>query len=176
MRQVKRLVVALAFAALAACGSEDSNALNGQSAPAGGDPAGGIDPLGKDNATEKAGLEAATKRKCGDCHDGPKGKMSGRPTSLGKDASVELYPPNLTPDKDTGIGGWSDDQLANAMRTGLDRQGLQLCSQMKHDAQMSDFEAYSIVKYLRTLPAVSNKVLRSVCPPLKTKEEQAQAQ
>ena len=37
---------------------------------------------------------------------------------------------------------------------------------------MSDFEVYSIVKYLRSLPAVSNKILRSVCPPLKSKSEQ----
>jgi hypothetical protein len=34
---------------------------------------------------------------------------------------------------------------------------------------------YSIVKYLRSIPPVKQKVLRSVCPPLKTKEAQTSA-
>ena len=44
---------------------------------------------------------------------------------------------------------------------------------MTHFSDMTDFEVYSIVKYLRSIPPVKNKVPRSVCPPLKTKEEQA---
>jgi hypothetical protein len=101
--------------------------------------------------------------------------MAGKTEALaGQDPGIELYPPNLTNDKDTGIGAWNDDQLAAAIRTGFDKDGLNLCPQMKHIADMSDFEAYSIVKYLRALPAVANKVPRSVCPPLKTKEEQTQ--
>ena len=94
--------------------------------------------------------------------------MAGATTPLGQqDPGIELYPPNLTPDDDTGIGTWTDDNLANAIRTGLDKEGLELCPQMKHFADMSDYEAYSIVKYLRSLPPVKNKVPRSVCPPLK---------
>jgi len=100
--------------------------------------------------------------------------MAGTATPLTQqEPGIMLYPPNLTNDKDTGIGTWSDDQLATAMRTGLDDQGLNLCPQMKHFADMSDFEAYSIVKYLRSIPAVTNRVPRSICPPLKTAEESA---
>ncbi len=40
-------------------------------------------------------------------------------------------------------------------------------------ADMCDFEVYSIVKYLRALPPVKQKILRSVCTPLKNKEEQS---
>lgn len=124
-------------------------------------------------ASVSAGETAVTRRRCVNCHDSEAGKMAGRTTSLTlPDSGVELYPPNLTNDEATGIGAWSDDQLATAMRAGLDEDGLNLCPQMKHLADMSDFEAYSIVKYLRSLPAVVNKVPRSVCPPLKTKEEQ----
>ena len=160
------LGVALAAGAMA-CGGDDST-LGG-----GGGSSGAVDPYSKENASEEAGAQAIQKRRCVECHDSPSGKMAGRAEPIAnKDPSVELYPPNLTPDVDTGIGGWSDDQLANAIRTGLDKEGLNLCPQMQHFADMSDFEVYSIVKYLRTLPAVKNQVPRSVCPPLKLKEEQ----
>ena len=68
--------------------------------------------------------------------------------------------------------GYTDDLLARAIREGYDKNDQQLCPQMKHFAEMTDFEVYSIVKYLRSLPPVNQKVLRSVCPPLKSKEEQ----
>jgi hypothetical protein len=152
----------------AACG-EDSGELRG----GGSEEA---DPLGKENATLAAGTEAVQKRRCVDCHDGAAGKMAGRSDALAyRDPEIELYPPNLTPDPETGIGSWTDDQLANAIRTGLDVEGLNLCPQMTHFAEMSDFEVYSIVMYLRSLPPVRNDVPRSVCPPLKLKEEQETA-
>ncbi len=88
------------------------------------------------------------------------------------DPRVELYPPNLTPDDETGIGTWRDEQLALAIRTGQDQTGLALCPQMTHFSTMNDYEAYSIVKYLRSIPAVKQRIPRSVCPPLKTKDEQ----
>jgi hypothetical protein len=62
--------------------------------------------------------------------------------------------------------------MANAIRTGLDVEGLNLCPQMTHFTDMSDFEVYSIVLYLRSLPPVRNDVPRSICPPLELKEEQ----
>jgi len=98
------------------------------------------------------------------------------------DTRVELYPPNLTPDPDTGIGdgsnpdpakkSYTDDLLARAIRSGIDNDDLELCPEMKHFADMTDFEVYSIVKYLRSIPPVNQKILRSVCPPLKTKDQQ----
>ena len=129
-------------------------------------------PECKEIAEAKSGELAVQRRRCVNCHNSDKGTMAGTSTPLGQqDPGIELYPPNLTPDDETGIGGWTDDNLANAIRTGLDKEGLELCPQMKHFAEMSDFEAYSIVKYLRTLPAVKNKVPRSICPPLKMAEE-----
>src|SRR3954471_14082329 len=119
--------IAIAFAAMAwACGGDD---------PPSGDPAKGSgaasgscpdeNPECKEIATESAGAVAAQRRKCVDCHDSPSGKLSGRTTGIpGQQEGIELYPPNLTNDKDTGIGAWTDDQLANAIRTGLDKEGL----------------------------------------------------
>lgn len=129
-------------------------------------------PECKEIAEASAGELAVQRRRCVTCHNSDKGTMAGASTPLGQqDPGVELYPPNLTPDDETGIGTWTDDNLANAIRTGLDKEGLELCPQMKHFADMSDYEAYSIVKYLRSLPAVKNKVPRSVCPPLKLRDE-----
>ncbi len=127
-----------------------------------------------------AGQQAVVKRRCQTCHGED---MSGSVTALpnqpqtvsGED--VELFPPNLTPDP-TGAappesgGKWGDDQLALAIRTGVDNESQALCPQMKHFSEMSDFEVYSIVKYLRSLPPVNKAVPRSVCPPTKTKEQQ----
>ena len=82
-------------------------------------------------------------------------------------------PPAVDPtNPDPAKRGYTDDLLARAIRSGLDKDDLELCPQMKHFADMTDFEVFSIIKYLRSLPPVKQKILRSVCPPLKTKEEQ----
>jgi len=125
-------------------------------------------------ATVEAGKQAVVKRKCVECHGdnmaGNTTPIPSQPTALGE--AVELYPPNLTGDDETGTGKWSDDALAVAIRYGKDIDSQQLCPQMKHFADMQDFEVYSIIKYVRTLPSVKQRVPRSVCPPLKSKEEQ----
>ncbi len=159
----------------AACGSSD---------PA---PAAAPDPTSREASTAAKGGEAVVKRKCVTCHgDNMAGAVKPLPLAgITTDVRVELYPPNLTPDPDTGIGpppdpsapvrtGYTDDLLARAIRSGIDDDDLELCPEMKHFADMTDFEVYSIVKYLRALPPVKQKVLRSVCPPLKSKDEQSQ--
>lgn len=131
------------------------------------------DPTCKETSDEvEVGRLAVETRECTKCHDSPKGKMAGTSTNISKEEGVELYAPNLTKDYETGIGSWTDDQVVIAIRTGLDNDGMSLCPQMQHFTKIEDAEAYAIVKYLRSLPVVSNKVPRSVCPPLKTKEEQ----
>jgi hypothetical protein len=167
------LFIGLALATSAwACSSSDSGGGNAKSCPP-------DNPNCKEIATESAGAEAVKKRKCVECHGqnmaGSTTMLPGqKPTPTGE--AVELYPPNLTSDEATGVGKWTDDQLAVAIRTGIDNNSQDLCPQMKHFADMSDFEVYSIVKYLRSIPKVSSKIPRSVCPPLKTKEEQKMAQ
>jgi hypothetical protein len=163
------LAVASAIGAIA-CGSSEE---------AGPNPADNT-PQGSEEANVASGELAVQRRKCVECHNSEAGIMAGRttplqvspPTALGE--TIEVYPPNLTNDPETGIGNMSDALLAGAIRTGFDRNGLELCKQMKHFAEMSDFEVYSIIKYLRSLPAVKNVVPRSVCPPLKWKDEQSQ--
>jgi mono/diheme cytochrome c family protein len=166
---------AVALASASACSSSDSAA---PAAP---------DPTSREASTAAKGGEAVVKRKCVNCHGmNMAGAVAPLPlTGITTDVRVELYPPNLTPDPDTGIGagastdpnkkGYTDDLLARAIRSGIDNDDLELCPEMKHFADMTDFEVYSIVKYLRALPPVKQKILRSVCPPLKTKDEQTSA-
>lgn len=132
-------------------------------------------PECKELSTVASGLEAVGKRGCKGCHgDDMAGKTEplGGVTATPQGDPVELYPPNLTSDETTGVGTWSDDALALAIRSGVDHESQALCSQMTHFSQMTDFEVYSIVKYLRSIPKVSKQVPRSVCPPTKTKEQQ----
>jgi len=169
------MVVSFVFAAASvwACGDD----------PAPADPCPKDDPNTlydesecKAFATVNAGSQAIEKRGCKGCHgDDMAGKtdpLTGKPEyekSL-QGLPVKLYTPNLTNDNDTGIGTWKDDELVVAIRDGFDKESLQLCPQMQHYKSMSDFEAYSIVMYLRSIPPVSKKIPRSVCPPTKVEE------
>ena len=67
---------------------------------------------------------------------------------------------NLTPDVETGIGGWTDDQVKIAIRTGLTPEGRVLFPLMPYASfnNLSDEDLNAIVAYLRTLPAVKNQV------------------
>ena len=68
--------------------------------------------------------------------------------------------PNITQDKATGIGGWTDAQIINAIQNGVDNSGAQLFPIMPYASYhfMSQSDAADLVAYLRTVPAVSNSV------------------
>ena len=94
--------------------------------------------------------------------------MSGSAAPIGGQPSgVSLYAPNLTPDQATGIGSWDDLQLQEAIVEGVDKEGLNLCPEMKHYKTMADDEVAAIIAYLRSLPPVKKVIPGSVCPPLK---------
>ncbi len=70
--------------------------------------------------------------------------------------------PNITPDLDTGVGRWSDDTLARAIREGIGLDGRALFPLMPYHRYkyMSDEDLASVIVYLRTL-----KPLRRTLPP-----------
>jgi len=82
-------------------------------------------------------------QKCFSCHQG--------------DYSGLGFYPNITPDMDTGIGSWSDEEIKTAIRDGKDNEGKTLCATMTRydftDAQLSD-----LVIYLKHLPPVKKKI------------------
>ena len=66
--------------------------------------------------------------------------------------------PNLTPDKETGLGTWTDGDKIRAIREGVDKDGRALFPMMPYQgfAKMSDYDVESLVAYLNTLPPVRN--------------------
>jgi len=67
---------------------------------------------------------------------------------------------NLTPDVETGIGSWSEDDIVKALRTGERPDGRILAPIMpwKSLAVLTDEDAYAIAAYLKSLPPVKNAV------------------
>ena len=71
-----------------------------------------------------------------------------------------FYPPNLTPDHETGLGAWSAAEIVRAIRTGVRPDGRVLAPVMPwHNyAVLTDEDATALVGYLRSLPPVRNAV------------------
>ena len=68
---------------------------------------------------------------------------------------------NLSPDKETGIGDWSEDDFIKAAKTGIVPNGLpSLRYPMIPYINLTDTELKAIYAYLKTVPAVNNKVER----------------
>jgi len=82
----------------------------------------------------------------------------GRPFDLGP-AGV-MFTRNLTPDPETGLGEWTDEEIEIAIRTGISRDGRQLHPLMPYTIfnQMADADMDAIIAYLRSIPAVENAV------------------
>ena len=74
------------------------------------------------------------------------------------DLPGQVFAPNLTPDKETGAGTWSDDALARAIREGIgyDDRTLFPIMPYAHYRTMPDEDLASVVVYLRSLPPVRN--------------------
>ncbi len=68
---------------------------------------------------------------------------------------------NLTPDPETGLGKWTGDQIVTAIRKGKRPDGTELSGVMPSAsfANLTDDDAYAIAAFLRSLPAVSNKIV-----------------
>jgi len=65
-----------------------------------------------------------------------------------------VWVPNITPDVETGIGGWKDDEILRVLRDGVAKDGHFLVPLMPFGAyqHLSDEDARAVVAYLRTVP------------------------
>jgi Cytochrome c/Cytochrome C oxidase, cbb3-type, subunit III len=65
-----------------------------------------------------------------------------------------LWIPNITPDVETGIGGWKDDEILRALRDGVAKDGHFMVPLMPFGAyqHLADDDARAVVAYLRTVP------------------------
>ncbi len=77
-----------------------------------------------------------------------------------------LVAPNVTPDPTAGVGNWSDDALARAIREGISQDGSALFPIMgyPHFRNLSEEDLASVVVYLRFLEPVHNSLPKSVLP------------
>jgi hypothetical protein len=77
--------------------------------------------------------------------------------------NMDVATANITPDKETGIGSWTDDDIRNALTKGVRPDGGHLSPPMPSQffANMTPADVDSVVAYLRTIPAISNKVERT---------------
>lgn len=69
-----------------------------------------------------------------------------------------LFTANLTPDPETGIGKWTDEELKTSIRTGASRAGRLQHAIMPYRTynNMAESDINAIVAYLRSVPAVKN--------------------
>lgn len=77
-----------------------------------------------------------------------------------------LTAPNITADRDTGAGSWSDDAIARAVREGIGHDGRTLFPLMPYAKfrEMSDEDLASIVAYVRSLPPIRKPLPPSTIP------------
>ena len=73
-----------------------------------------------------------------------------------------VHPANLTPDRDTGLGGWTEAMFLRAVRTGrhMGGNGRPILPPMPwmNLAQQSDDDLRAVFAYLRSIPAIRNDV------------------
>lgn len=79
------------------------------------------------------------------------------------------YAANLTPDSATGIGAWTEDVFIKALRTGKhlgQENGRPIMPPMPWDfiGKMTDEDLSAVYAYLRSLPAITNRVPAPVPP------------
>src|SRR5215831_5410490 len=111
---------------------------------------------------------------CVDCHSEHDPTLEGAPPKSGREGAGVLflqdpslgkvYASNITPDKETGIGNWTDDQIARAVREGIGGDGRALFPIMpyRNFRNLSDEDLASVIVYMRSIPAIKNAVPKTL--------------
>src|SRR5690606_40936629 len=112
----------------------------------------------------KRGAYLAAIMDCTGCHTGgaligqpdPKRFLAGSEIGFGVPGLGVFYPPNLTPDRETGLGGWSAQEIMNAVRKGVRPDGRELAPVMpwRSYGALNDADAQALAAYLKSLPPV----------------------
>lgn len=106
---------------------------------------------------------------CGECHT-PRDVMGGldraRKYAGTPDGPEGERVPNITPHPETGIGKWSDADLIDVLKTGMQPDGDFVGGSMGEvvrntTGKLTDADLRAIVAYLRTVPPIDNRVARS---------------
>lgn len=103
---------------------------------------------------------------CGACHTtrGPQGQLVAGMEQAGgrvfEERGLRAVAPNITQDPETGIGRWTDAQIAEAIRNGRRPDGSLIGPPMPVESYrgISDRDLAAMVAYLRTVPPVRHAV------------------
>jgi cytochrome c len=119
----------------------------------------------------KHGEYLATVMLCSHCHWTPDAKMMPQPDKMfagGLDMTIpmfgtgKLYARNITSDKDTGIGKWTEDQIYNAIRSMQKPDGKMINPPMMllqgGWSQLEEKDVRAVATFIHQLPPVKNKV------------------
>ena len=102
---------------------------------------------------------------CAGCHTAP----GGRPFAGGLALQTPfgtIVAPNITPDRDTGIGNWTDDEFVAALHEGRGHNGTRLYPAMPYPAytKMTDADVLAMRGYFATVAPVHNMVIANQLP------------
>ncbi len=132
------------------------------------EPGGRLAGPGQDPDLLKRGRYLLHAQMCGICHTqtNPIGIYRGDDFYLAGGMRVGVYPHgvyisrNLTPDNETGLGTWTEDQIATALRTGRtpDRLLNSWAMIWAFFHSMTDDDALAVARYLKSRPAVRNDI------------------
>ena len=121
------------------------------------------------------------KDEAGDANNGELPPLSGG-RAFAADPLGVIYSKNLTPDPETGIGRYTDAQIARMLRWSVRPDGKASVQLLMPFANLSDSDLTAIISYLRAQPAVRNpvpenrftligKVVKSFAPVFKPRTE-----
>lgn len=132
------------------------------------EPGGRLEGPGHDPDLLKRGRYLVHAQMCGICHTQTNrtGIYRGDDFYLAGGMRVGVYPHgvyiarNLTPDNETGLGTWTEDQIATALRTGRtpDRLLNSWAMIWAFFHSLTDDDALAIARYLKSRPAVRNDI------------------
>ena len=102
---------------------------------------------------------------CAECHT-PRNQLGVLRSDLAyagaKEGPEGKLTPNITPDQETGIGGWNQDDLVYALQTGMVPNGDFLGNLMEmaieHCQELPDKDLEAIAEYILSLPPIVNQV------------------
>lgn len=111
-----------------------------------------------DEISVKRGEYIYTMGGCESCHTDESNRQLGPVggVKLNTDFGA-FYTPNITPDRDTGIGGWSDRQFLDAMKKGVSPEGEHYFPSFPYTSytNMNDEDLLDLKAFLDSLPPVS---------------------
>jgi mono/diheme cytochrome c family protein len=122
------------------------------------------DPAKSDDAISRGAYLVRGPGHCGECHS-PRNVIGGIDSSRayagGPAPEGDGTIPNITPDEETGIGSWSEDEIVQAFQTGTKPNFDDFSGAMKHVqenlAKLAPEDLAAIAAYLKSLPPIKSE-------------------